>query len=106
MQGKEDSEEYGYIHDMITTYPVVVFAKTTCKFCTMAKDVLDDIGVSYCLENIENRDNMGAVQDMFGSLTGARTVRHSNITNGSLGCQCLILSQQLEFNLSICQLMT
>jgi len=78
VQGKAESEEYGYIHDMITTYPVVVFAKTTCKFCTMAKDVLDQVGVSYCLENIENRDNMAAVQDMFASLTGARTVRHSN----------------------------
>ena len=89
MQGKADSDEYGYIHDMITTYPVVVFAKTTCKFCTMAKDVLDQVGVSYCLENIENRDNMVAVQDMFASLTGARTVRHSNITittNGGLDC--------------------
>ena len=73
-QGKADSEQYLYIHDTITMHPVVVFAKTTCNFCNMAKDVLNDIGVCYDLENIDHHDNLGALQDMFESLTGARTV--------------------------------
>jgi glutaredoxin 3 len=69
-----DSEEYKYIMKMIKENPVMVFSKTTCTFCKMAKEVLDNIGVVYRLEEIDRRSDCAKLQDVFAKITDARTV--------------------------------
>ena len=40
----------------------------------MAKKTLNSLNVSYQVEEIDGKDNMTAIQDVFEKLTGARTV--------------------------------
>ena len=40
----------------------------------MAKKTLDSLNVSYQVEEIDGKDNMADIQDVFEKLTGARTV--------------------------------
>ena len=68
------STEYKFIAKTLEADPVVIFSKTTCSFCKMAKDVLDKVGVNYCVEEINGLDNMAAIQDVFEKMTGARSV--------------------------------
>jgi len=71
-----NSEEYQYIQKMIREHPVVVFAKTTCSFCAMAKNLLNEVGVNYELEEIDRRDDTDKLQDIFAKITSARTVSY------------------------------
>jgi len=72
--GLEKSEEYMYIQQKIKENPVMVFSKTTCTYCKMAKKVLDDIGVNYAVEEIDLRKDTDKLQDIFAKITDARTV--------------------------------
>jgi len=51
-----------------------VFSKSTCPYCRMVKEVLDGTGVNYEVEEIESRKDCDKLQDVFGQITGARTV--------------------------------
>ncbi|XP_014679102.1 PREDICTED: glutaredoxin-1-like [Priapulus caudatus] len=56
---------------------VVVFSKTFCPFCRMAKAILDKYRLSqddYEVIEIEKRNDVAAIQDYMLELTGARTV--------------------------------
>lgn len=70
----ESSAEYKYVLKQTSDNVVMVFSKTTCPYCTMAKEVLDKTGVDYVVEEIENRPDCGKLQEVFAKLTGARTV--------------------------------
>lgn len=56
---------------------VVVFLKPTCRYCTMAQEVLEKYkfkpGHYECVD-ISNHSEMDSMQDYFLELTGARTV--------------------------------
>jgi len=73
-QAMADSKENEYIQKMIKENPVMIFSKTTCSYCAMAKKVLDGIGVSYVVEEIDLREDCDQLQNIFKQLTGARTV--------------------------------
>jgi len=68
------SEQYQYIQNMISKHPVVVFSKTTCSYSAMAKNVLNEVGVNYEVEEIDQRDDTDKVQDIFAKISNARTV--------------------------------
>ena len=68
------TKEGKFVKDNIDAHPVVLFSKTTCNFCKMAKKTLDSLNVSYQVEEIDGKDNMADIQDVFEKLTGARTV--------------------------------
>ena len=73
----QSSEEYKFIAEKIKLNPVIMFTKSTCKFCKMAKEVMDGIGVKYAEEDIGEKENCQAIQDVFKQLTGERTVRNN-----------------------------
>jgi len=62
---------------MISKYPVMVFSKTTCNYSAMAKNVLNEVGVNYEVEEIDRRDDTDKLQDIFAKITSARTVSSS-----------------------------
>lgn len=68
------SESYQYIQQMISKYPVMVFSKTTCSYCAMAKNLLNEVGVNYEVEEIDKRDDTDKLQEIFAKITTARTV--------------------------------
>jgi glutaredoxin 3 len=69
-----ESDEYKYIQKMVKDNPVMVFSKTTCSYCSMAKKVLDDIGVNYTVEEIDRRPDTAKLQEIFAKITDSKTV--------------------------------
>ncbi|XP_064116053.1 uncharacterized protein LOC135221948 [Macrobrachium nipponense] len=53
---------------------VVIFSKTYCPYCKMAKKVFDDLGTPYEVYEIDKEKDGVAVQDVLDIMTGARTV--------------------------------
>ncbi|ESO08622.1 hypothetical protein HELRODRAFT_74975 [Helobdella robusta] len=63
-----------FVKSKINQYPVFVFSKSHCPYCTAAKNVLNSTGVQYGVEEIENRSDCSQIQDALQQITGARTV--------------------------------
>ncbi|CAD5118927.1 DgyrCDS7602 [Dimorphilus gyrociliatus] len=68
------TEESDYIKKKVNAEPVVLFSKTTCSFCSLTKDLLNEIGVNYYVEEINENENCEKLQEAFKTLTGERTV--------------------------------
>lgn len=68
------SEQYQYIQKMASEHPVIIFSKTTCSYSAMAKNLLNEIGVDYEVEEIDRRSDTDKLQDIFLKITSARTV--------------------------------
>jgi len=68
-----------YIEEVIKNNKVVVFSKSHCPFCTMAKNTLDEINCKYTVIELEKRSDCAEIQDVLAKLTGARTVSLINI---------------------------
>ena len=77
LQGTDlSTKEAQFIQTKIKENPVMLFSKTTCSFCKMAKKVLNDVGVNYEVEELDTRDDTETMQDMLLKWTGTRTVRY------------------------------
>ncbi|XP_074660861.1 uncharacterized protein LOC141913279 [Tubulanus polymorphus] len=85
-----------YVKTTINGNPVVIFSKTTCPFCTMAKDAFKDIGVAYEAIELNKMKNGSEIQDILNEMTGARSVPrvfvHGNCIGG--GSETKSLHQQ------------
>ena len=84
-----------YVDDMVANNKVMVFSKSYCPFCKMAKDSLNSTGVKYGLAELDEKgiiiisvllfyynvalhcadsSECSAIQDYLLQLTGARSV--------------------------------
>ncbi len=68
------TDEGKFIKKKVDEHPVMVFSKTTCTYCKMALKTLNDTDVSYEIEEIDKREDVSKLQDIFLKLTGERTV--------------------------------
>ncbi|XP_057655671.1 uncharacterized protein LOC130893494 isoform X1 [Diorhabda carinulata] len=64
---------------------IVIFSKTYCPYCKMAKQVFDQMGVSYTTIELENREDGDEIQSILGEMTGARTVPRVFVNEKCLG---------------------
>ena len=71
------SSDGKFIKGIVDGHPVVVFSKTTCSYCRLAKKSLEEVGVAYHIEDIDGKENMTGLQDKFEKLTGERTVSNA-----------------------------
>ena len=79
------SESKTDIHELIKANKVMVFSKTTCGFCSMAKSILDKGGVKYTvLEMNKEADGRQIQQDLY-TLTKQRTVPNTFINGTTIG---------------------
>ncbi|XP_033118050.1 glutaredoxin-like [Anneissia japonica] len=69
------------IHDKC----VVVFSKSWCPYCKMAKTALDDVGAKYEVVELDKRGDGDAIQDYLKSITGAKTVPRVFIKGKCIG---------------------
>jgi len=53
---------------------VVIFSKTTCPYCKMAKNVFNEIGATYKVVELDEHNNGRRLQETLAQITGARTV--------------------------------
>lgn len=66
-----------FVEKLIAENKVVVFSKTYCPYCSMAKEALRSTGLKdFKIVEIENRADCSAIQDYLLSKTGSRTVRN------------------------------
>ena len=73
MGAKEDATIF--IKETIAKDKVVVFSKSYCPFCSMAKEALDKINCKYTVIELSNRKDCSTLQDVLKDMTGARSVR-------------------------------
>ena len=69
-----NSEKAQWVKQEITSDCVVIFSKTTCPYCRMAKSVFAEIGQETKVIELNNRSDGGEIQDILNHITGARTV--------------------------------
>lgn len=64
------------VEKLIKQYPVIVFSKTTCPYCTRAKHVLTEEGAKFHVVELDKLpgNECESMQEAFLSMTGARTV--------------------------------
>lgn len=70
MRGPEAVMVKEKIHDNC----VMIFSKTYCPYCKMAKKAFKDLGVPYEVYEIDKEKSGMAVQDVLDNMTGTRTV--------------------------------
>ncbi|XP_076241138.1 uncharacterized protein LOC143183479 isoform X3 [Calliopsis andreniformis] len=62
------------VDQLIASDTVVIFSKTTCPYCTMAKQVFNKLQQKYTTIELDQRDDWDEIQTILGEMTGARTV--------------------------------
>lgn len=60
--------------EMVTQNCVVIFSKSTCPFCRMAKNVFNEIGTKYKVIELDEHNDGRRLQEALAHMTGARTV--------------------------------
>jgi len=69
-----ETDEGKLVQKLIKENPVVIFSKTTCSYCSMSKRVFNENGITFEDIQLDTRDDMDKLQDLFLAITGARTV--------------------------------
>ncbi|XP_055580159.1 glutaredoxin 2 isoform X2 [Falco cherrug] len=63
-----------HIQDMISANCVVIFSKSTCPYCKMAKNLFESMNVNYTAVELDMNTNGSQLQDILEQMTGGRTV--------------------------------
>lgn len=63
------------LQEMVTQNCVVIFSKSTCPYCKMAKNVFNEIGANYKVIELDEHNDGRQLQEVLAHMTGARTVR-------------------------------
>ncbi|XP_032477601.1 glutaredoxin 2 isoform X1 [Phocoena sinus] len=62
------------IQEIISNNCVVIFSKTSCSYCTMAKKLFHDMNVNYKVVELDMLEHGSQLQDALHEMTGERTV--------------------------------
>ncbi|GJQ80968.1 hypothetical protein Trydic_g4785 [Trypoxylus dichotomus] len=73
------------VKDLIKSDVVVIFSKTYCPYCKLAKDVFEKINTTYTAIELDNRDDANDIQEVLEEITGARTVPRVFVNGKCLG---------------------
>ena len=68
----EDAKKF--MEQQIADHKIVVFSKNNCRYSTMAKNALTEIGAVYVTFELDTRADCAAIQDVLKQMTGSRTV--------------------------------
>ncbi|XP_056270880.1 glutaredoxin 2 isoform X1 [Pseudoliparis swirei] len=74
-----------YVKEMVSQNCVVIFSKTTCPYCKMAKNVFNEIGATYKAVELDEHNDGRGVQEALAQITGARTVPRVFINGKCIG---------------------
>ncbi|XP_074007573.1 glutaredoxin 2 isoform X1 [Numenius arquata] len=72
--GLSNDAAVNQIQEIISDNCVVIFSKTTCYYCKMAKKLFDDMNVNYMAVELDMNTNGSQFQDILHQMTGARTL--------------------------------
>ena len=71
---QEMADAKKYVEDLINEHTVMVFSKSYCPYCDMAKKALKAVNANFHVVEIENMSNCQAIQDVLHEKSGARSV--------------------------------
>ncbi|KAK7888863.1 hypothetical protein WMY93_024423 [Mugilogobius chulae] len=74
-----------YVQEVVSQNCVVIFSKTTCPYCKMAKNVFNEIGANYKVIELDQHNDGRKLQDALAQMTGARTVPRVFINGNCIG---------------------
>ncbi|XP_066907381.1 uncharacterized protein [Halyomorpha halys] len=63
-----------FVKEAINKDSVVIFSKTYCPYCKMAKEVFEKLQHAFTAIELDKRDDGDTIQDVLGEITGSRTV--------------------------------
>ncbi|XP_005348519.1 glutaredoxin 2 isoform X1 [Microtus ochrogaster] len=72
--GKSACTPVNQIHETISNNCVVIFSKTSCSYCSMAKKIFHDMNVNYKAVELDMLEYGSQFQDALHKMTGERTV--------------------------------
>ncbi|XP_009870743.1 PREDICTED: glutaredoxin 2, partial [Apaloderma vittatum] len=72
--GLSNAAAANHIQEIISGNCVVIFSKTTCFYCKMAKKVFEGMNVHYTAVELDMNKNGSQFQDILEQMTGGRTV--------------------------------
>ncbi|XP_015586006.1 glutaredoxin-C4 isoform X2 [Cephus cinctus] len=73
------------VDQLIASDVVVIFSKTYCPYCTMAKEVFDKLKKTYTAIELDKREDGDEIQAILGEMTGARSVPRVFVKGECLG---------------------
>ncbi|XP_020840101.1 glutaredoxin 2 isoform X1 [Phascolarctos cinereus] len=71
---KSEIAPINQIQETISHNCVVIFSKTSCSYCTMAKKLFNDMDIKYTAVELDMHKYGSQFQDALHKMTGARTV--------------------------------
>jgi len=74
-----------FVQDVVSHNCVVIFSKTTCPYCKMAKNVFNKIGTTYKVIELDEHSDGRRLQEALARMTGARTVPRVFINGNCIG---------------------
>ncbi|XP_078025138.1 glutaredoxin 2 isoform X1 [Epinephelus lanceolatus] len=74
-----------YVQEVVSQNCVVIFSKTTCPYCKMAKNVFNEIGATYKVIELDEHNDGRRLQEALAQMTGARTVPRVFINGNCIG---------------------
>ncbi|XP_059677557.1 glutaredoxin 2 [Gavia stellata] len=72
--GLSNDAAVNQIQEIISDNCVVIFSKTTCSYCKMAKKLFEGMNISYTAVELDMNKNGSQFQDVLEQMTGGRTV--------------------------------
>ncbi|TMW47029.1 hypothetical protein DOY81_007889 [Sarcophaga bullata] len=79
------SPQAQFVQNAIKDNKVVIFSKTYCPYCTMAKDQFKKLKVNIVTIELDQRDDGDEIQTILGQITGSRTVPRCFIDGKFIG---------------------
>ncbi|KAK5641445.1 hypothetical protein RI129_009992 [Pyrocoelia pectoralis] len=79
------SPKAALVKELISSDNVVIFSKTYCPYCKLAKEVFDKIQQKYTAIELDERSDAEEIQLVLGEMTGAKTVPRVFVKGECLG---------------------
>ncbi|XP_066504247.1 glutaredoxin 2 isoform X2 [Hoplias malabaricus] len=79
------SESTQFVQDVVAHNCVVIFSKTSCPYCKMAKNVFNEIGATYKVIELDEHNHGRQLQETLAQMTGARTVPRVFVNGKCIG---------------------
>ncbi|XP_010866920.1 glutaredoxin 2 isoform X2 [Esox lucius] len=74
-----------FLQEVVSHNCIVIFSKTTCPYCKMAKNVFNEIGATYKVIELDEHNDGRRLQEALAQMTGARTVPRVFINGNCIG---------------------
>ncbi|KAJ8922999.1 hypothetical protein NQ315_001547 [Exocentrus adspersus] len=74
-----------FVKDLIKSDKIVIFSKSYCPYCKLAKEVFDKIKEKYTAIELDGRDDGDEIQSILGEITGVKTVPRVFIKENCVG---------------------